>query len=257
VAADGGRLKLEHETLRNRPGTQQDDFLWLEDGHVVGFLGIYQFRSDQAELCGMVLPARRRSGIASRLFGAAMAEVRRRGVPTTLLIVSRGAEPGEAFARSRGGEIVSSEHRMTLRRTPPVDTAREQVTVRPGTGDDAAFVRACLAEAFGLPPQDFDGEDAAPPTNETLVITSNGERIGVMRVDRDRESAGIYGFAISPVLQGRGYGQAALSTVCRSLKASGVEDVHLEVSVVNPSALRVYERCGFEVAGTEDYYLVR
>lgn len=257
MAADGGRLKLEHETLRNRPGTSQDDFLWLADGEVVGFLGIYQFRPDQAELCGMVLPDRRRSGIASSLFEAAMGEVRRRGVPMALLIVNRGALPAEAFARRHGGELVSSEHRMTLGPTPKADPSAQHVTLRAGTGDDAGFVQACLAEAFGLPPRAFEGEDPASPSDDMLVITSNGERIGVIRVNGDGDSAGIYGFAVSPVLQGRGYGQAALSTVCRSLRESGVGDVHLEVSVVNPSALHVYERCGFEVAGTEDYYLVR
>jgi len=257
VAADGGRLKLEHDTLRSRPGSRRDDFLWVADGQVVGFLGIYQFRLDQAELCGMVHPDRRRSGIASSLFAAAMGEVRHRGVPTTLLIVNRDAEAGEAFARGHGGEIVSSEHRMILRGAPPADRPGRQVTLRPGTMEDAGFVRSCLAEAFGLPPHAFAGEDPASWSTDMLVITSDRERVGVMRVDRHGQSAGIYGFAITPVLQGRGYGQAALATVCRSLRASGVEEVHLEVSVVNPSALRVYERCGFEVVGTEDYYLVR
>ncbi len=73
---------------------------------------------------------------------------------------------------------------------------------------------------------------------------------------RTGRTAGIYGFAITPVLQGRGYGRAALSGICRSLMEADVEQVELEVSVVNPSALHVYERCGFEVTGTEDYYLL-
>ena len=65
VAVDGGRLKLEYPTLRSRPGNRHDDFLWVGGGgEVEGFVGIYQFRADQAELCGMVLPDRRRTGSA-------------------------------------------------------------------------------------------------------------------------------------------------------------------------------------------------
>ena len=146
---------------------------------------------------------------------------------------------------------------MILRGPPPADVSGQQVSLRAGTAEDAGFVRSCLAEAFGLPPQAFVGEEPSSRSTDMLVITSKKQRVGVMRVDQRGQSAGIYGFAITPVLQGRGYGQAALAAVCRSLLGGGVDEVHLEVSVVNPSALHVYERCGFEVVGTEDYYLVR
>lgn len=256
VTVDGGRLKLEYPTLRTRPGERPDDFLWLSGGDVVGFFGIYQFRQDQAELCGMVHPDHRRAGIGSRLFEAAMAEVRRRGGPTALLIVNRGVDAGEAFALAEGGSVVSSEHRMVLEGDPPPDTpGQPEVGLRPGAADDAGFVRTCLSDAFGLPPEAFEGEDPSR-ASEMMVITASRERIGVIRVARQGRHAGIYGFAITPLLQGRGYGQAALCSVCRSLRSSGFDKIELEVSVVNPSALHVYERCGFEVVGTEDYYLV-
>ena len=187
-----------------------------------------------------------------------MDEVRRRGAPTTLLIVNRGAEAGEAFASAQGGDVVSSEHRMVLRGDPPPDpVGQPEVEYRTETPDDTEFVQTCLAEAFGLPAQAFESDDHHRESARMLVISANGERIGVMRVEPSDHTAGIYGFAITPALQGRGIRTAALAAVCRSLKASGVGDVYLEVSVVNPSALHVYERCGFEVTGTEDYYLVR
>jgi ribosomal protein S18 acetylase RimI-like enzyme len=79
-----------------------------------------------------------------------------------------------------------------------------------------------------------------------------------MRVERDQEAAeaGIYGFAVVPEQQGRGYGRAALSKVTRDLRDEGITSVHLEVLVDNPGALHLYESCGFEVLGIEDYYLI-
>ncbi|HTX00499.1 MAG TPA: hypothetical protein VMD59_17095, partial [Acidimicrobiales bacterium] len=43
VEADGGRLKLEWGTLRQRETSQVSDLLWLEDGRVLGFAGLYAF----------------------------------------------------------------------------------------------------------------------------------------------------------------------------------------------------------------------
>ena len=54
----------------------------------------------------------------------------------------------------------------------------------------------------------------------------------------------------------RGYGRAALSTVSRELREEGITSVHLEVLVDNPGALHLYESCGFEALGIEDYYSI-
>ena len=76
-------------------------------------------------------------------------------------------------------------------------------------------------------------------------------------MDRDDHAAGIYGFAVVPRYQGRGIGGQVLSTLARDLKAEGVADIGLEVSVTNDAALRLYLSCGFDVMGTEDYYELR
>ena len=75
MAVDGGRLKLEYGILQSRPPEQVNDFLWIAERDLIGFLGIYGYRSDQAEICGMVHPSARRRGIFSRLFEAATAEL--------------------------------------------------------------------------------------------------------------------------------------------------------------------------------------
>ena len=152
IRADGGRLKLEWRTLKTRPADQVNDFLWIDrDGKLVGFLGLYGFRADQVELCGMVHPARRRQGIFSRLFEAAVAEAADRGAPQALLVVDRLYGPGTAFALSVGGTIEHSEHRMVLVKEPTGFVRDPLVTVRPAELGDVTFVVSCLAEAFDLP----------------------------------------------------------------------------------------------------------
>jgi ribosomal protein S18 acetylase RimI-like enzyme len=232
--------------------------LWREAGEIVAFLGIYAYLPSEVEICGMVHPRRRRRGIFTRLLDEAVAEVRRRGVQRVLLIVDRSCEAGAGFSRGRGAVVESSEYRMRQAQAPELQGAYEQLTIRRGTRRDAAFVRDCTTRAFSLPEEAGAGGGFGERAERTLVIEHAGEPVGVMRVEHDDKAgeAGIYGFAVLPERQGRGYGRAALSKVSRSLRDHGVSSVHLEVLVDNPAALRLYESCGFVPLGIEDYYLI-
>jgi len=263
-AVDGGRLKLEYPTLRSRPTDVANDFLWLDQpagsatrGAVVAFLGIYQNRSDEVEICGMVHPERRRSGIFTRLLDEALTELRRREAHRVLLIVDRSSGAGVGFAEARRAAVAWSEYRM-LQRDRPERPGDSEVSVRPGRNEEVDFIRDCLGRAFGLPEEATAEEDFGRSASDTLIIEHAGERVGVMRAERDpvTADAGIYGFAIVPERQGRGYGRAALLQVTRALWDEGVASVHLEVLVDNPAALHLYENCGFEALGIEDYYLL-
>lgn len=257
--ADGGRLKLEWPTLRARPRGATSDFIWVYNEEIVGFLGIYQWRPTELEMCGMVHPSHRRGGIGARLYEAGAAEIARRGTPRALLIVDRANEPGRRFALARGGELDHSEHRMQQRREPELREDGRPIRVKAAGRLDAHFVAACLAAAFE------EDEAALLPADETALerlirstfVISDGEtqeRVGVLRVERDAAAASIYAFAVLPERQGRGFGRAALSQVTRDLRRSGVGVVSLEVLSHNDGALHLYTTCGFDPVGTEDYY---
>jgi ribosomal protein S18 acetylase RimI-like enzyme len=235
-----------------------NDFLWRDGGEIVGFLGIYINLPTEAEISGMVHPRRRREGIFTRLLDEALAEVRRRDTQRVLLIVDRSCEAGAGFSIRRGGVVESSEYRMRQSEAPELQGAHEELTIRNGRREEADFVRECIRGAFSLPDEAVAGDDFAERAEETVVIEHAGEPVGVMRVERDEEAAdaGIYGFAVVPEQQGRGYGRAALSKVTRDLREDGITSVHLEVLVDNPGALHLYESCGFAVLGIEDYYLI-
>jgi ribosomal protein S18 acetylase RimI-like enzyme len=259
LATDGGRLKLERRTLQTRPSEQVNDFLWFGPGGLVGFLGLYGFRSDQLEICGMVHPAHRRQGVFSRLFEAAIAEMGNRGAPQALLVVDRLYAAGAAFARSVGGELEHSEHRMVLRRQPAAFVPDPLVKVRQAERGDVAFVVACLGEAFGLPVEQLKTDQIEALVEHfpgTLVIERSDELVGTVRVERSDDAADIYGFAVSPQFQGHGIGRQVLSGLSRDLVAEGLTRVGLEVSCTNDSALGLYLSCGFDVTGTEDYFAV-
>jgi ribosomal protein S18 acetylase RimI-like enzyme len=78
--------------------------------------------------------------------------------------------------------------------------------------------------------------------------------VGTLRLHRDGDDAGIYGFVVDPAWQGRGIGRDALGRACELARSEGAGRVRLEVAVGNDRALGLYTSVGFAPVTTEDYY---
>ena len=87
-----------------------------------------------------------------------------------------------------------------------------------------------------------------------MIVDVGGSVVGTLRVTRDGDNAGIYGFAIDPSCQGRGLGRDGLRRSCEQLRAEGARRIGLEVAVENDRALALYASVGFTPVITEDYF---
>lgn len=251
LAADGGRLKLEWGTLRNRPTDAVRDLLWWEDGRLLGFLGIYSFRPGWFEITGMVGPDARRQGIGHALFTAALPIVRSRGAEHLLMVVPRVSHPGAEFARSLGMTYEHSEHALTLRARPGGSPGSE-ISLRQASTDDIPSLSELFREAFGS--GDVEPARLAGERSRTLMIERGGESIGTVAVAREGDRSAIYGFVVAEHLRGRGIGREVLQRACQDQFDTGATRVDLEVEVENDSALGLYTSVGFEPVATDDYY---
>lgn len=238
VAFDGGRLKLEKAVLRE--GRAQG-LLSYDGDLLVGFVGVYVF-GGAPELAGAVDPAFRRRRLGSVLLDSAL-----RCAPPgpVLLVVPSGSSWGEALARSRGGTHDHAEHALVLS-VPPEGPHDPRTSVRPACPDDAERVTSLLQAAFGHP--------AGKLSTDTLVVEHDGVPVGTLRLTRDGDTAGIYGFAVDPDRQGEGIGRDVLRRICREALADGATRVALEVAVDNRHALRLYTSTGFVPVAGEDYW---
>ncbi len=250
LAVDGGRLKLEHPTLRARRGERVEDVLAWEGDRLVGFAGTYAWGSGEAEVSGMVDPAARHRGLGGRLLDAALRLCRG---PQALLVVPGGSAGGHALARSRGGRPHHSEHGLVLTGPPSPGTGSRALRLRPAVPGDAPAVAALLAAGFGGVAADLE-PSAREATADTQVVELDGVAVGSLRVERDGVDAGVYGLVVHPSRQGRGIGRDVLRQVCLRLQADGVTRVSLEVSTDNDRALGLYTSLGFAPVATEDYY---
>jgi ribosomal protein S18 acetylase RimI-like enzyme len=252
IDVDGGRLKLEWETLRDRSGDRVEDLLWWEGARLVGFLGIYGFET-VPELAGMVEPDARRRGIGTSLLDAAIAVCRERGDRRPLLIVPRTSSAGRRLAFHRSGVLDHSEHALVLS-GDPTGSPLGPVSLRRATVEDVPLISRLLELGFGgLAPDDLAGR-LHPQHEQTVVVELNGSSVGTLRFRHDGDGARIYAFVIDPAWRGRGIGRAVLGRACEQLRAEGAHRIGLEVDTENDRALTLYTSVGFTPIATEDYF---
>lgn len=269
VAADGGRLKLEWDSLRSRTPGVPSDALWWDGDRLTGFAGVYVFGSMTPEIAGMVDPEFRRRGAGTALLEAALRLAGQRERPSALVVVPRACAGGAELARRHGGQPDHSEHALVLTGDPVPGTGAElPITLRDAVASDIPLVTQLLRSAFGFEAA-LDPTQLVTPSARTVVVELAGEPVATLRVALNEaplgdtplgdnslrvKGAGIYGFGVRDDLRGRGIGGAALVRICRELRADGVERIALEVSVDNEHALGLYTRIGFAPVTTEDYY---
>jgi ribosomal protein S18 acetylase RimI-like enzyme len=257
LAVDGGRLKLEWPTLRSRDPAAVNDVLWWEETRLVGFLGIYCFDGHNAELVGMVDPAVRRRGIGTKLVDAALALCRDRSYQNVLLVTPHEPDFGRQLAVSRGGTFDHGEYALRLFGGPIGSSGGLNVTVRTAIVDDAALISEILAAAFGFAPSKAEiSAGIAKGDQQTCIVEADEKAVGTIRITLDGTSGGVYGFAVTPAMQGRGIGRQALHLMCEDLARRGATQISLEVATQNESALNLYLSLGFEKVTTEDYFSI-
>jgi ribosomal protein S18 acetylase RimI-like enzyme len=123
---------------------------------------------------------------------------------------------------------------------------------------DEATVSLLMKAGFGWESEGPEVSAEAGGTErhrvETLIVDLDGATVGSLRLTRDDDTAGVYGFVVHPDHQGQGIGRDVLRRVCVEALNSGAARVHLEVAVDNDRALGLYTSLGFVPVATEDYY---
>lgn len=149
----------------------------------------------------------------------------------------------------------------------PIHTSPGIVTVRRAVADDAQRLRALRLEAltnhptsFGTAAEEIDQMDwtkrAAGGAEEAVFVAEHDGLLvgmtGIFRNTRLKDShfGFIWGVYVRPAYRGCGVAQALVTTAVEWARAAGVAIVKLTV-VPESGARTCYERCGFQVTGTD------
>ncbi|MGG1662538.1 GNAT family N-acetyltransferase [Brevibacillus sp. NRS-1366] len=262
-AYDGFDLSanLNVSMLQNRPPEQANDFLYFQDGQLVGFLGMYAIVSPkEVEISGMVHPDYRRKGIFRALYAKAKAECEARQVTQILLVSNRESEAASLFAKAVAATYQFSEYKLDYSATGPVHTpeADQRLQLRPATVNDFDTLVEIGVSGFG---ETIERTAAVVTRNlsessfQSYLALYDSEPVGMITASDEDDMYYISGFCVKKELQGKGLGRKILTRTVEIIKQKEQKGISLEVAVDNQNALSLYQSAGFEVVSSYDYYV--
>lgn len=260
-------LKLNWDTLQDQKSNSIIGFLYYVDEQVVGFLGLYQFQSSEAEVSGMVHPEYRRQGIFGRLVRAAQEECLRRNTERFIFICERRSESGREYAKSVGANYSFSEYWMQFEDRKDEDSnsipVAPKLELRQADPSDIELLTrlnmggfdATVADAMEFAQSSFRSELDKTYIAELLQEDGDPLPIGKIHVQLDGNKAFIFGFCILAAHRKQGYGRWILRQMIHTIKRQNeAAEIALEVAVENENALGLYTSCGFKIRNVNDYY---
>ncbi len=256
---DGLDLKLNWEVLRTRPGDQTNDFLYYQNGQLVGYLPLFVFNATEAEISGMVHPDYRRQGIFTQLLASAKKECYARGLQKLVFIVEHLSSSGHCFVDALQAQYHHSEYKMVLGLSPNTELSAIPLEFRRAVATECATLAHITAVSFDLNEQDIDWytpQSLQAPRRHFYVALLNGAYVGKVDVTFGEDEAFIYGFGVLPEYRRRGYGRQILLLTIQDILTHGQQQIALEVAVENERALELYHSCGFQEISRYNYYVL-
>ena len=146
---EGLHMRIDMGALHQRPGGEANDFLYYEDGLLVGYLFVEGWGSRDRELVGMVHPDYRRRGIFRGLLAEAQQECRQRAIQKLILVCEHASQSGLAFVHAIQARYEYSEHEMVLGTFRERRQAHKGLDIRQATRQDLVEIIAILATDSG------------------------------------------------------------------------------------------------------------
>jgi ribosomal protein S18 acetylase RimI-like enzyme len=248
-------LKLNWDMLQKREGDEQHDFFYYDKDELIAFVGTYRF-GNKAEVCGMVKPIERRKGHATRLILEAVAQLKAAGINHVLVNAPAKSVSGQSFAKSLPTAYSFSEHQMKWHPNKMKTSAMGEVTLSEASDTDLAYIIKMDALGFDMSEAEAGSMYKSGVEEGTYIIYAGEVKAGKLRIVDERNESWVYGFVVTPAMQGRGIGRSVLQQVVERERAKG-RDIHLEVALENPRALKLYTSVGFIETGSQDYFLFK
>jgi len=245
-------MRIDVGALRQRPGNEANDFLYYEDGKLVGYLYVEGWGSRDRELVGMVHPDHRRNGIFSSLLAAAQDEC----LQKLILVCEHFSQSGLAFVQSIKAQHEYSEHEMVLGTFQERRKVHEGLYIRQANKQDLEAIVSILATDSGNVESisQWVAKLFEEPTSRFYLATLNEKSLGCLRLDFMSDQVGIYAFEVRMGYRGLGYGRQMLEEAIRTIRSESKKRIMLDVETDNTTAISLYLSCGFEIKTTYDYF---
>lgn len=257
---DRFNIRLYWNILQDRQLPEFDDFLCYVEGKLVGYLALFVFKEDEAELNAVIHPKHRNQGIFSRLLEEAALELKRRNIPKCQLITHKSAELGIQLAKARGGKYDHSECEMRSIHKPKFENL-PTLELRPATENEVFILAKIDSQCFHTEVEKIAMrllKNMQEKHRKAWIASFDGVDIGKAHVRFDDENtAFIHDLGVLPEHRRKHFGMAMVVQLRELLKKQGFHTIALDVLADNTSAIHMYEKCGFELTAEHQFWAVK
>ena len=249
-------MKLNWPSLQSRAGQVTDDFMMIEDRRLVGYLALYAFNQQEAEISAMTHPACRRQGIFKQLLAAARSTLAERRIPDLLFICEQKSTSARSCMTAIGSRYEFSEYKMTLAEVPPLEPIHG-LRLRLAQADDLAQLVQLDHLCFNVEPeisQAYLTNEKRSRNRRMFIAMVDDLIVGKIQVTLGADEIYLSGFCLWPDYRRQGYGRSILTQIVNQLNRERRQPIALEVACANRQALNLYQSCGFQEVTAYDYY---
>ena len=205
-----------------------------EDGTVRGALALCRFSSSEYEILAFTDPDLRRQGIFKKLWDSAR-----------MTLPGNTEKPVQVRAAAEEVCLDAAEALKSLGarfRSEELEMRGSTETASEGAGNDYAFRKTAKPDQDGAICYEAADKTTRESVFRSYVIPFAEDRCFILRV------------SVRKGLEGKGIGSRVFPEFMRVLSKEGYHTVTLQVSGANAAAVKLYEKAGFEIIRSLEYY---
>jgi ribosomal protein S18 acetylase RimI-like enzyme len=254
---DGFKTKLYWNILEDRKLPEYDDFLLYVEGNLAAYVGVFAFKEEEVELTAIVHPKHRKQGHFKSLLQEVLPELRKRYFKNCLIICNRESEVANQVVKRLNTTFSHAEFEMVSKHIPKFSGLPE-IKLREYISEDIIDVAQMDAICFNssLDKMIFRFINAMGEKNRKVYVALvNDEKIGKVHLRLDEKNhAYIHDFCVLPQHRRKKYATAMVMQVMELLRSKKINHIYLDVEGKNPSAIKLYEKCGYEITAIYDFW---
>lgn len=228
---------------------------------LIGFLSLYFFYENKAEVSLLVHPDYRRQNIAKMLLEAANRLCKIKNIKT--LIFSTPPTSYPPLLGIMGAKLEHREYYLALECDNFKPLLTTKLCVRHAKQQDMDTL--CTIDSLCFAEEIIENIDEmrdrflillAEKSYHVLVAEKDGIVVGKVHLRFDEDEAFLSDLAIIPAQQHQGFGKELIMHAINYVISQNIKRIELEVETENEKALKLYLSCDFKIIDTVDFYVV-
>lgn len=253
---DGNSIAI-YKYLLGHKRPSSCSLLYYQEKRLVAFLSTFFFYTDACEVAVMVAPEYRNQGISTQLIREILPDLQTKTIKRIIFSTAYGLN--NHWLTAKGFVYLNSEYQMLRNSNELVAADNKSLVFKQASLDDIASLCAIDLACFPAKQKDMSARflTLVNDSNYTLFLAFKDEvAIGKAHICWQEESTRFADIAITPRLQGRGFGNALLAYCINYALSISPLPITLDVETNNQNALRLYTRLGFEVSNAYDFWSI-